>query len=526
MSTRPSSPPDPGAGPRPFKAAKVTMPEIEVHIRARYPLLYIVSWEERRVIEEIDGIAARLKKHVYRWTFSGGIQRLRHAAASGGFGTEERRGTRDPIACLREIATISEPSVFILTDFHAFLKERDVARTLRDLASVLHATNTTVVILSPLLQIPSELEKDITIIDFPLPGKEEIRRLIENIAADIHGNPSLSIESDAETLAAIEEAAVGLTLTEVENVFAKVLVQEGRLTREQVPLIYAEKKQIIRKSGLLEYYEVSEQMDSVGGLQGLKGWLAKRRLAFSEKARSFGLPIPKGVLFIGVQGCGKSLVAKACSTLWQMPLLRLDMGQLFGSYIGESEANIRRAIIIAESIAPVILWADEIDKGMAGMRGGDTDSGTTARVLGTLVTWLQEKSKPVFVIATANDITRLPPELIRKGRFDEIFFVDLPNRDERHEIFRVHLAKRGRDASTFDLDALSGCSEGMSGAEIEQAVISAMFNAFHRGEEITTDAVIHAMATTMPLSQTMKEDIDGLRQWAEGRAVSASVPMP
>ncbi len=516
----PRKPAPPAAPPIAAPArAETDRGEIETYIRARYPLLYVLTWEEDRVTEEIEAVASRLGKRVYHWSISGGIQQHRRPGATA----EERKGTKDPVAGLREIATTSEPSIFILRDFHAFLKDATVVRTLRDLASTLHTTHTTAVIVSPTLEIPPELEKDLTIVDYPLPGKDEIERLLNQITDDVKGNPQLSVDLAEETVAAIADAAVGLTLTEIENVFAKTLVTAGRLTRAETPLIYAEKKQIIRKSGLLEYYETEEGMETVGGLAGLKAWLEKRRLAFSEEARRFGLPMPRGVLFLGVQGCGKSLVAKACSRLWGMPLLRLDMGQIFGSYIGESEANVRRAIKIAESIAPVILWIDEIDKGMAGTRGGgDTDSGTTARVLGSVVTWLQEKRQPVFVIATANDITRLPPELIRKGRFDEIFFVDLPDANERHEIARVHLAKRDRDPAGFDLDAVANAGEGMSGAEIEQVVIAALFDAFADGEELTTARLLSAIERTTPLSQTMREDIESLRTWAQGRAVSAS----
>lgn len=497
------------------------MSDLEVYIRARYPLLYVLTWEENRAGGEIEAIAGKLGKRVYQWTISGGVQRYRHRA--GPAPGEEKKGTKDPVAGLREIGSTTEPAIFVLRDFHAFLKDATVVRTLRDLCGQLHATQTSLVITSPVLEIPPELEKETTIVDFPLPAKTEIADLLGHIADDVRGNAQLQVDTSAEAAAEIADAAVGLTMTEIENVFAKVLVVTGRLTRAETPLIYAEKKQIIRKTGLLEYFEVDSGLESVGGLENLKHWLAQRRLAFSEEARRYGLPLPRGVLFLGVQGCGKSLVAKACSRLWQMPLLRLDMGQLFGSYIGESEGNVRRAVKIAESIAPVILWIDEIDKGMAGVRGGgDTDSGTTARVLGTVVTWLQEKSAPVFVIATANDIRRLPPELIRKGRFDEIFFVDLPSAAERREIFGVHLEKRGRRADQFDLAALAAASEGHSGAEIEQAVISAMFDSFAAGEPFDTAKLLAAVRAARPLSQTMREDIAALRDWAKGRAVSAS----
>jgi len=288
--------------------------------------------------------------------------------------------------------------------------------------------------------------------------------------------------------------------------------------------VFAEKQQIIRKNGLLEYYATQETFANVGGLSVLKEWLSKRAVAFTAEARDFGLPPPKGILMLGVQGCGKSLCAKAVSSLWQLPLLRFDMGRMFGSLVGSSEENVRRAIAVAESVAPAILWVDEIDKAFAGSQGsGSTDGGTTARVFGTFLTWLSEKTAPVFVVATANDISQLPPELLRKGRLDEIFFVDLPAPEERAAIFRIHLLKRGRDPAKFDLVALAEASRDFSGAEIEEAIISALFDAFYAKEHLATALVLVALAQTVPLAKTMDEQINRLRSWTEGRARNASV---
>jgi SpoVK/Ycf46/Vps4 family AAA+-type ATPase len=318
---------------------------------------------------------------------------------------------------------------------------------------------------------------------------------------------------------------LGLTLGEAENVFAKIIVKDERLSGEDVNEVFAEKQQIIRKSGLLEYYATNESFANVGGMAVLKEWLNKRAIAFTSEARAFGLPAPKGILMLGVQGCGKSLCAKAVSNLWQLPLLRFDMGRMFGSLVGSSEENVRRAIAVAESVAPAILWVDEIDKAFAGSQGsGATDGGTTARVFGTFLTWLSEKTAPVFVVATANDISQLPPELLRKGRLDEIFFVDLPSRDERLEIFRIHVTRRGRDAAKFNLDVLTGASGEFSGAEIEEAINSALYDAFYAKQELTTEHVLGALAETVPLAKTMDEQINRLRSWAEGRARNASVP--
>jgi len=306
-------------------------------------------------------------------------------------------------------------------------------------------------------------------------------------------------------------------------VFARILVQEGRLSGEHVAEVLSEKQQIVRKSGLLEYYAAAETFSDVGGLGVLKSWLQKRALAFSDEAKAFGLPAPKGIFLLGVQGCGKSLCAKAVASLWQLPLLRFDMGRMLGSLVGSSEENVRRAVAVAESVAPSILWVDEIDKALSGFQGsGITDAGTTARVFGTFLTWLSEKTATVFVVATANDVSQLPPELVRKGRFDELFFVDLPSGQERQEIFAIHLRKRKRDSKDFDLGALAAASQNHSGAEIEQAVISGLYDAFSDRCELSTQHLLRALECAVPLAATLDEQISALRSWADGRARNAS----
>jgi SpoVK/Ycf46/Vps4 family AAA+-type ATPase len=295
------------------------------------------------------------------------------------------------------------------------------------------------------------------------------------------------------------------------------------VTDDAVDLVLGEKRQIVRRSGLLEFYEAEENLGDVGGLESLKGWLRRRHHAFSEEAREFGLPFPRGILLLGVQGCGKSLVAKAISREWRMPLLRLDVGRVFGKYIGESEAAIRRVAQTAEAVAPAILWIDEIEKGFAGATAESHDTGVSARVLGTFLTWLQEKRKPVFVFATANQIRNLPPELLRKGRFDELFFVDLPTADERAAIFAVHLRKRRRDPGDFALPALAERTEGFTGAEIEQVVNEALYTAFGAGRRpLKQDDLLAAAGEVVPISVTMREAITAMRHWAETRARRAA----
>ena len=496
--------------------------QIEVFVRARYPILYVVSWEEARVVEALIETGRRTNKKVYEWSCSGGI-----APAGTPIQSVKMRnaGTKDPLAALKEVVEQVEPAIYIFKDFHPFLAQNNfgVIRRLRDIAQSLKSSYKTLVLVSPFLTLPPELEKDITVIDYHLPTIRELGTLLERIVDEVRDNPKIKIELDAAGREEVLKAALGLTLAEAENVFAKAMVTGGKLDRDDVAAIFAEKRQIIRKSGLLDYCDPEVEFKHVGGLDSLKEWLSKRRLAFTAKARDFGLPPPRGALLLGVQGCGKSMCAKAVSALWQLPLLRLDVGRMFNSLIGSSEENIRRAIGVAEGVAPCVLWVDEIDKAFGALMGTSTDSGTSQRVLGTFLTWLAEKTVPVFVVATANNIHVLPPELLRKGRFDDIFFVDLPDTAERKTIFAIHLALRKRDHRKFDLDELSRRSDGLSGAEIEQAIVSALFDAFYDKRDVTDTDIHKAIEETVPLSRTMQEEVEALREWASTRARNASV---
>jgi len=494
--------------------------EIETLVRARYPILYLVSWEEDRVIRDLRQIADAREKKLYVWSSSKGMQL--HTNLEQGKRTVDER-TRDPLAALDMVLDHMEPALFALLDFHYYMVDPGVARKLRDVAASLKASYKTAMVVSPTLKIPFELQKDITVIDYELPSLEELGNLLDARVKELNESSHLNIVIEPGARERILYAAKGLTLNEAENVFAKTLVSARRLTDAEIPIILSEKEQAIRKSGILEYYRTEEGFSNVGGLDNLKAWLSKRTRAFGQEARAFGLPSPKGVLLLGIQGCGKSLCAKAVSSLWRLPLLRLDVGKVFSDLVGSSERNIREAIVVAESVAPAVLWVDEIEKAFAGTQSSSfSDAGTTSRVFGTFLTWLQEKAAPVFVIATANNIQQLPPELLRKGRLDEIFFVDLPTKEERAEIFAIHLRKHGRDPQGFALDKLAAAAEGFSGAEIEEAVIAALFDVFDRETELTTDAVLRAIGETVPLSTTVKEEIEGLRQWASGRARRAS----
>jgi AAA+ superfamily predicted ATPase len=498
--------------------------EIETLIRARYPILYLVSSEEMRVQNVILDIAQKRQKRVFEWSYSTGI-----VPAGTSIQSQKHRNaaTKDPLLALDQVIEQVEPAIFIFKDFHPFLTRTNFAitRKLKEIALHLKNSYKTIILISPLLEIPTELEKEVTVLTFPLPTRDDLAELLDRIVEDVRQFKQVKIELDEQGRERLLQAALGLTLGEAENVFAKIIVKDERLSGDDVADVFAEKQQIIRKNGLLEYYATNETFANVGGLRVLKEWLAKRTVAFTDEARAFGLPAPKGILMLGVQGCGKSLCAKAVSSLWQLPLLRFDMGRMFGSLVGSSEENVRRAINVAESVAPAILWVDEIDKAFAGSQGsGATDGGTTARVFGTFLTWLSEKTAPVFVVATANDISQLPPELMRKGRLDEIFFVDLPSGEERRDIFAIHLARRQRDPAQFDLDELTTASKDFSGAEIEQAVISALFDAFSEQQDLSTAHLGAALAETVPLARTMDEQINRLRSWADGRARNASVP--
>jgi len=504
--------------------AKKGAEEIEILVRARYPLIGLETHEESRAEGILRQIATGRDKKLYCWSITRGLHEQGTSLQSKK-GTDQ--ATRDPLSALDQIIQMVEPALFLLKDFHPFLADPAIVRRLREVAQHLKSSYKTVILVSPRLKIPLELEKEMTVVDFPLPDLQELGGLLDRTIREINEKTELRIDPGQVPREQILKAALGLTLAEAENVFAKSLIRGGRLTANDIPVILEEKEQIIRKSGILEYYPAAENFHDIGGLEILKDWLGKRRLAFTEKARAYGLPFPKGVLLLGVQGCGKSLCAKAVSVLWSLPLLRFDVGKVFSSLIGSSEENIRRAIQAAESVAPAILWIDEIEKAFSGtLSSGMSDGGTTARVFGNFLTWLQEKTSPVFVIAPANDISALPPELLRKGRLDEIFFVDLPTRVEREDILRIHLRKRGRDLDAMDLQALAAQTRGFSGAELEQGIISALFDAFEHDQPLEAEMIGRALGETVPLSTTMREEIDALRAWAAGRARKASLEEP
>jgi len=490
--------------------------ELKTLVLAEYPIIYIVSHEEDRVIETINQIASNLYKKVCFWDCIKGF--------SGDTVNFSANLSNPTIAISSAERTGNDENIFfVFKDLHFYMGDRQVIQALKDLGKNMTLSRKTCFIVSPVLKVPVELEKDITVFDYPLPDIQYIKNIFDNLCKSMADNPEVTIEFSKEEEEQLLKSACGLTKIEIENVFSKAIMSNKNFDVKDIDLILSEKKQIIKKSSILEYYDSKENMSNIGGLENLKSWISKRTRAFSDEARKFGLPEPKGILLLGVQGCGKSLSAKAISSIWKLPLLRLDMGAVFGKYVGESENNIRKAIKTAESIAPAVLWIDELEKAFSGMGRGDSHE-TSSRVFASFLTWMQEKTKPIFVIATSNDVSALPPELLRKGRFDEMFFIDLPTKQERTDIFKIHLLKRNRDITKFDLNLFAEKTNGYSGAEIEQIVISALYDAFDENRDIEQKDIVANIEKSVPLSVTMKEKIDWLRNWAKYRAVPASKP--
>ena len=489
--------------------------ELEILVKAQYPLIYLVTSEEERAEEAISKIAQLNTQHrrVFVWTVTHGMIELGQPRQTS------QHNTVSPEAAIEWVVRQREGGIYIFKDLHPFITSAPVTRWLRDAIASFKGTEKIIILMSPLQEVPIELEKDVVVLDFPLPDMGELDTVLSQ-----HLTRNQNRRTTTEVREKLLKAALGLTKDEAEKVYRKAHVKANKLTEDEVEIVLSEKKQLIRRNGILEYIEEDETINAVGGLEELKRWLKQRSNAFTERARGYGLPQPKGMLILGVPGCGKSLIAKTTSRLWGLPLLRLDMGRVYdGSMVGRSEANLRNALKTAESISPAILFIDELDKAFAGGTGSaDSDGGTSSRIFGSFLTWMQEKTSPVFVMATANRIERLPGEFLRKGRFDEIFFVDLPNSEERQDIFNIHLTKRRSDISRFDLEQLAKVSDGFSGAEIEQALIAAMYEAFAQDREFTQLDIIAAIKATLPLSRTMTEQVTALRDWARQRARPAS----
>jgi SpoVK/Ycf46/Vps4 family AAA+-type ATPase len=506
--------------------------EIEKMIRANYNVVVVMTSEEGRAVSIVNRVCEknldkdpRDKKTgkgrlLATWDLADGFKQIFPSTDDNTFTAEGIAPNADPVNALKVIEKYNGAAVFVLKDFHEFWEMPIVKRKLRNLAQKLEPLGKCIIITNPGKRIPDELKDDVGVLDLPMPREAELNEILENLAKTV----SITVELDDDQRQRFLQAALGLTSQHAKRVLTKAaVVSRAKINESHIKLITEEKRQVIRQSEALEFFPVSETMDDIGGLEQLKEWLQVRQGAFSEEARSFQLPPPKGLALIGIPGTGKSLTAKAIGAIWRLPLLKMDVGALFGGIVGESEERTRRALSVAETVAPCILWIDEIEKAFA---QGGLDGGTSARVFGSILSWMQDKTAPVFLVATANNISALPPELLRKGRFDEVFFLDLPTEEERKQIFAVQLQKVKRPLQLYDLDALAKASEFFVGAEIENAIIDAMYQAFYDAQRpMVTADILMSLTKLIPLAESQREAVAKLRSWLrEGRAISASYP--
>lgn len=488
--------------------------EIELLVRSRHGLIVVDSLEDERVEEILRHVASRLSLHYYAW------RRTKGVARGGGNGDPFANDTADPALALSH-AEREGAGIYHFPGLGQWLEDPVVSWRVRDVIDRFSSRRGSLVISGADIRLPELLRPHASFVRLPAPTHEEYRALFERLLREHQARMPLRIELKPGERTRLLYNLTGMSLVEAERILTRILMEDGAVTVDDIARVAAAKRKVVEQEGLLEYWTAEETMSFVAGMEGLKAWLSKRRAVVDdpEGAVRFGLPFPKGMLLLGVPGCGKSLCAKAVASEWRLPLLRLDPGTLFDKYVGDTEKNFRRAMRTAERMAPVVLWIDEIEKAFG--PGGDQDGGVSQRVFGTFLAWLQERKGDVFVVATSNDVSRLPPEFIRKGRFDEVFFVDLPTRTARSRVFEIHLGKRRVDASRVDIEALAGATSGFSGAEIEQVVISALFSAFSGGKSLTTDIMMREISSTHPLSRTMAERLSALRAWARERTVSA-----
>lgn len=483
-------------------------------IVAKYPIIYITSWEEGRVEKLLESITAAYipNREFFVWSVYSGMRKR----------DEKIENTNDPLKAIEFAISYDKPAVFLLRDLHPFINQRpDVCRALRDAYQALKNTSKFIFLISPFAFLPQELKKEIEIIDFPLPNFEELDSLLNQVLSGFAAkNVRINLTEDDKK--SIVLALQGLTFDEAYRALIKSFQRKNTISSDVVESLHLEKKQIILKEFVLEYVHEKLSIDEIGGLDNLKDWLRKRQKAFTQEARKFGLDQPKGLLVMGVSGCGKSISVKAVASLWSLPLFRLDMNLVYSGIAGPPEEAFARALKTMDSLAPAILWIDEIESGI----NDKVSEGATGRILGYFLTWMQEHTSPVFVAATANRIDLLPAEMLRRGRFDQIFFVDLPTEKEREEIFRIHLSKRNVNPDNFNITQLAKITKGWSGAEIEQAIISAMYEAFNEGRPLCEDDLFRIFSRSVPLSTTMYEQIKKIREWAHKRAVRASEALP
>jgi len=488
-----------------------------------HPIIAIETVEEERVETLIHAACKDLQMMVFEWSVAQGLMR-----SPGSPGNRWRNGsdgqrptpigkTTDPLDMLRHLDGITYRAIYWLKDFGRHLKDPVVARQFREVAHQFSFNRSTLVITEDSMRLPSPLNQEAVYFDLKLPSPDELYQTISQVMRNLGSRAQVDLGPD--DIHALVQAMRGMTLKQARQVIAYAALADGKLTATDVERVVQRKAQVIHEGGLLDYLPAAANMAQLGGFQGLKAWLQRAWVGFSPEAHRYNLPAPKGILIVGVQGCGKSLAAKTVAREWKLPLLKLDAGRLYDKYIGESEKNFRRAVTMAETMAPVVLWIDEIEKSM-GQTSGEGDGGLSRRLFGSFLTWLQEKSQDIFVVATANDLSQLPPELLRKGRFDEIFFVDLPDAHERLAILEIHLTRRNQAIAAFDLETLVQATEGFSGAEIEHVINAALYRALYEQRSLDTALLLHEITSTVPLSIARREDIQRLRAMAQERFVT------
>ena len=488
--------------------------ELKTLVLSRHPGILIETPERERTDRLLAAVAADLRLYRFRWTAAAGVQRVPDG--------QTLYETKDPVRALAAIAELQVEALFELGDFCRHLERPELAAALRSMLERFAdpARLSTVVLVEAGSNLPPELEPHVVRFELSFPSRDEYRAAIVAVVDSLGQNRRAQVEIQPSDYDDFCAAVSGLTLNQARQAVARVAIEDGRLGREDLVRLAEHKARTLQEDGLLEYFPPADNRYELGGFDRLRGWLERARVGFSKEAAELGIDPPKGLLLVGVQGCGKSLAAKVIAREWGLPLLKLDAGRLYDKFIGETERNFRKAVAIAEASAPAILWIDEIEKAIApGGGGGDADGGVSRRVFGAFLTWLQEKSAAVFVVATANDLSIMPPELLRKGRFDEIFFVDLPDAAERAQIFGIHLRLRRQEPAAFDLPRLAAASEGFSGAEIEQAVTASLLGALHERGELTTERLEHELQSTVPLSVSRREDVERLRAYARERFV-------
>ncbi len=489
--------------------------DLELILRSRMPIVAIETRDESRMLNLLKSITIERARESYlplfRWTVTDGLQRL-------DIQLEPQLHNSEPTEALRHIRAVTKPGIYVLLDFHPYLNDPVNIRLLKDICIRFKDISRQLIFISHELDIPSELESFCARFDMALPTETERKRIVKRVADEyVAENPGSRVEVDPKAYGLLIRNLAGLTARNTEQLARNAIYHDGAISKSDLPGVMQAKYELLNSGGVLQFEYDTAGFADLGGLSKLKAWLKLRKPAFLDKADAAHLDTPKGILLIGVQGCGKSVAAKATAGIFGMPLLRLDFANLYNKYHGETERNLRESLKTTDIMAPCVLWLDEIEKGLAG-RGGET--GTTQRVLGTFLTWMAEKNSQVFVVATANDIAALPPELIRKGRFDEIFFVDLPSEDIRKSILEIHLSDRSQSPDHFELDKIAAAANGFSGAEIEQAIVSALYAAHAQKCELATEHLLTEIQRTRPLSVVMAEKVELLRRWADGRTVS------